>query len=205
MSEIAARSGSGVNRAAEIVSALGSRLIVLVGMMGSGKSTVGRRLAARLHLAFVDADQEIEAAAGMSIPDIFATHGEPHFRDGEAKVIARLLDEGPRVLATGGGAVLREETRDRIRDRAVSIWLKADGDVILRRVKRRTERPLLQTADPAGTIDRLIAERGPLYELADIAILSRDVPHEKIVDECIDALHAYLLNRPAVGQAASRA
>jgi shikimate kinase len=205
MSETAARSGSSVNRAAEIVSALGSRLIVLVGMMGSGKSTVGRRLAARLHLPFVDADQEIEAAAGMSIADIFTTHGEPHFRDGEAKVIARLLDEGPRVLATGGGAVLREETRSRIRDKAVSIWLKADGDVILRRVKRRTERPLLQTADPAGTIDRLIAERGPVYELADIAILSRDVPHEKIVDECIDALHAFLLNRPAVGQAASRA
>ncbi|MBN8966906.1 MAG: shikimate kinase [Rhizobiales bacterium] len=205
MSETAARSGSSVNRAAEIVAALGSRLIVLVGMMGSGKSTVGRRLATRLHLPFVDADQEIEAAAGMSIADIFTTHGEPYFRDGEAKVIARLLDEGPRVLATGGGAVLREETRNRIRDKAVSIWLKADGDVILRRVRRRSERPLLQTADPAGTIDRLIAERGPVYELADIAILSRDVPHEKIVDECIDALHAYLLNRPAVGQVMSQA
>lgn len=204
MSEAAAKSGLSPNRAAEIVSALGSRLIVLVGMMGSGKSTVGRRLAARLHLPFIDADQEIEAAAGMSISDIFATHGEPHFRDGEARVIARLLDEGPRVLATGGGAMLREETRGRIRDKAVSIWLKAEGDVILRRVKRRTERPLLQTADPAGTINRLIAEREPVYQRADIAILSRDVPHEKIVDECIEALHAFLLNTPDLGQTASR-
>ncbi len=205
MSEAATKPGPSANRIAEIVAALGSRLIVLVGMMGSGKSTVGRRLAARLHLPFIDADQEIEAAAGMSIADIFAAHGEPYFRDGEAKVIARLLDDGPRVLATGGGAVLREETRDRIHDKAVSIWLKAEGDVILRRVKRRTERPLLQTADPAGTINRLIAEREPVYELADITILSRDVPHEKIVDECIDALHAYLLNKPAVGQAMSQA
>jgi len=132
------------------------------------------------------------AAAGMSIPDIFETHGEPHFRDGEARVIARLLDSGPGILATGGGAFMREETRNRIRDKAVSIWLKADADIIMKRVKRRADRPLLQTVDPAATVGRLIEEREPVYQRADITIWSRDVPHEKIVDECIEALHARL-------------
>jgi shikimate kinase len=165
---------------------------VLVGMMGAGKSTIGRRLSARLRLPFLDADIEIEAAAAMSIPEIFETHGEPHFRDGEARVIARLLDNGPAVLATGGGAFMREETRSRIRLQAVSIWLKADADIIMRRVKRRVDRPLLQTADPEATVGRLIEEREPIYQHADLTIWSRDVPHEKIVDECIDALHTWL-------------
>src|SRR5215468_8518895 len=178
---------------AEIVAALGLRLVVLVGMMGVGKSTVGRRLAARLHLPFIDADTEIEAAAGMTIPEIFEVHGEPHFRDGEARVIARLLDSGPAVLATGGGSFMREETRRRIGEKAVSIWLKADPDIIMRRVKRRSDRPLLHTADPAATVSRLLSEREPIYERADITIASRDVPHEKIVDECIDALRARLV------------
>lgn len=204
MLEMTTNPNAGASPEADIVAALGPRLIVLIGMMGSGKSTVGRRLATRLRLPFVDADQEIEAAAGMSIADIFATHGEPHFRDGEAKVIARLLEGGAQVLATGGGAVLREETRKRIHDKAVSIWLKADGEVILRRVKRRAERPLLQTADPAATIAHLIAAREPVYELADIAILSRDVPHEKIVDECIDALHAHLCAGASLRSTTSR-
>ena len=177
---------------AEIAAALGARSVVLIGMMGAGKSTIGRRLSARLRLPFLDADVEIEAAAGMSIPDIFETHGEPHFRDGEARVIARLLDNGPGVLATGGGAFMREETRGRIRDKAVSVWLKADADTIMKRVKRRADRPLLQTADPAATIGRLIEERHPVYELADITIASRDVLHEKIVEECMAALHAHL-------------
>jgi shikimate kinase len=173
-----------------IVAALGARSVVLVGMMGAGKSTVGRRLAARLRLPFLDADLEIEAAhAGMTIPEIFAEHGEPYFRDGEVRVIARLLDSGPGVLATGGGAFMREETRRRIRDKAVSIWLRADADIILRRVKRRADRPLLHTADPAATIAQLIAARHPVYQLADITIDSREVPHEKIVDECVAALH----------------
>ncbi len=174
------------------MAALGTRSIVLVGMMGAGKSTIGRRLSARLQLPFLDADAEIEAAAGMSIPDIFETHGEPHFRDGEARVIARLLDSGPAVIATGGGAFMREDTRGRIRSKAVSIWLKADADIIMRRVKRRVDRPLLQTTDPATTIARLIEEREPVYQHADLTIWSREVPHEKIVDECIDALHALL-------------
>jgi len=177
---------------AEILAALDKRLIVLVGMMGAGKSTIGRRLAARLNLPFVDADTEIEAAAGMSIPEIFEAHGEPHFRDGEARVIARLLENGPGVLATGGGSFMREETRRRIGEKAVSIWLKADPDVILRRVKRRIDRPLLQTADPAATVTRLLSEREPVYEHADITIASREVPHDKIVDECLDALRARL-------------
>jgi shikimate kinase len=177
---------------AEIRAALGTRLIVLVGMMGAGKSTIGRRLAARLHLPFVDADTEIEAAAGMTIPEIFEIHGEPHFRDGEARVIARLLESGPTVLATGGGSFMREETRRRIGDKAVSIWLKADADVIMRRVRRRADRPLLQSADPVATVGRLIDEREPFYRFADLTIASRDVPHDKIVDECIEALHARL-------------
>jgi shikimate kinase len=185
-------SGTTAAQDAEIMAALGTRSIVLVGMMGAGKSTIGRRLSARLRLPFLDADSEIEAAAGMSIPDIFEIHGEPHFRDGEARVIARLLDSGPAVLATGGGAFMREDTRNRIGEKAVSIWLKADADIIMKRVKRRADRPLLQTADPAATVGRLIEEREPVYQHADITIWSRDVPHEKIVDECIEALHALL-------------
>jgi shikimate kinase len=193
MSETAANANAGSSQEADITAALGRRSVVLVGMMGAGKSTIGRRLAARLHLPFQDADAEIELAhAGMTIPEIFAAHGEPYFRDGEARVIARLLDGGASVLATGGGAFMREETRGRIRDKAVSVWLKADADTIMKRVKRRADRPLLQTADPAATIGRLIEERHPVYELADITIASRDVLHEKIVEECIAALHAHL-------------
>jgi len=192
MADTASQAAAQTSQEAEITAALGTRSVVLVGMMGAGKSTIGRRLAARLRLPFLDADTEIEAAAGMSIPDIFESHGEPHFRDGEARVIARLLDGGPGVLATGGGAFLREETRERIRRKAVSIWLKADVDTIMRRVKRRADRPLLQTADPAATVERLVGEREPIYQAADLTIWSREVPHEKIVDECIDALHVRL-------------
>ena len=192
MSETVPTVAASLSLDAEIASALGKRCVVLIGMMGAGKSTIGRRMAARLRLPFVDADTEIETAAGMSIPDIFETHGEPHFRDGEARVIARLLDGGPAVIATGGGAFMREETRGRIHDKAVSIWLKADADVIMKRVRRRSDRPLLQNADPEGTVSRLLGEREPVYGTADLTILSRDVPHDKIVDECLEALHAKL-------------
>src|SRR5450631_2923287 len=192
MPETVLPASASASQDAAISAALGTRSVVLVGMMGVGKSTIGRRLAARLRLPFVDADAEIEAAAGMSIPDIFETHGEPHFRDGEARVIARLLDSSPAVIATGGGAFMREETRGRIRGKAVSLWLKADADIIMKRVKRRADRPLLQTADPAATVGRLIEEREPVYQHADLTIWSRDVPHEKIVDECVEALHARL-------------
>jgi len=192
MSETASPAPASLVHDAEIASALGKRCVVLIGMMGAGKSTIGRRMAARLRLPFVDADTEIETAAGMSIPDIFETHGEPHFRDGEARVIARLLDNGPAVIATGGGAFMREETRGRVRDKAVSIWLKADAEIIMKRVRRRSDRPLLQNADPEATVSRLLGEREPIYGTADLTILSRDVPHDKIVEECLEALHVRL-------------
>jgi shikimate kinase len=196
MPEMTSPANASATQDAEITAALGRRSVVLVGMMGAGKSTIGRRLSSRLGMPFLDADAEIEAAAGMSIPDIFESRGEPDFRDGEARVIARLLDSGPAVLATGGGAFMRKETRDRIRSKAVSIWLKVDADIIMRRVhKRRADRPLLQTADPEATVGRLINEREPVYRQADLTIASRDVPHEKIVDECIEALHELLCGR----------
>jgi len=202
MPETAAPAPANSPQEAEISAALDRRSVVLVGMMGVGKSTIGRRLAARLRLPFFDADVEIEAAAGMSIPDIFLAHGEPYFRDGEARVIARLLGSGPAVIATGGGAFTeREETRQRIRDKAVSIWLKADVDVIMKRVKRRADRPLLQTEDPVATVSRLLEAREPVYQSADLTILSRDVPHDRIVDECIDALHERLCRTRIAGEA----
>ncbi len=202
MSETAAPAHAGTSHEADITAALGGRSIVLVGMMGAGKSTIGRRLGARLRLPFLDADIEIEAAACMSIPEIFETRGEPYFRDGEARVIARLLDSGPAVIATGGGAFMREETRNRIREKAVSLWLKADVDTIMKRVKRRADRPLLQTADPEATVSRLLEVREPVYQSADLTIASRDVPHDRIVDECIDALRARLCaGGPAAQQA----
>src|SRR5579859_167887 len=192
MPDIALPSAVSTTQEAEIAAALGARSIVLVGMMGAGKSTIGRRLSVRLGLPFLDADAEIEQAHRLPIPDIFEKYGEPYFRDGEVRVIARLLDNGPAVIATGGGAVMREETRDRIRAKAVSIWLKVDTDVIMRRVKRRSDRPLLQTADPEATVERLVKEREPLYGQADVTIWSRDVPHDKIVDECLEALYEKL-------------
>ncbi len=190
---------------AGILAALGARPIVLVGMMGAGKSTIGRRLAARLQLTFTDADTEIETAHRMTIPEIFQEYGEAYFRDGEARVIARLLEGGPAVIATGGGSFMREETRRRIGDKAVSIWLKADTDVIMKRVKRRTDRPLLQTEDPVATVNRLLAEREPVYQKADLTIASRDVPHDRIVDEVVAALHARLCGGDALTDPASAA
>ena len=192
MSDAVSQNAASATHDAEVSAALGQRSIVLVGMMGAGKSTIGRRLSARLGLPFLDADAEIELAHRLSIPDIFEKYGEPYFRDGEVRVIARLLESGPAVIATGGGAVMRQETRDRIREKAVSIWLKADSDIIMRRVKRRSDRPLLQTTDPEATVERLIREREPIYRQADVTVWSRDVPHEKIVDECMAALYGRL-------------
>jgi shikimate kinase len=173
---------------APIVTALGPRSIVLVGMMGAGKSSIGRRLALRLGIPFVDADMEIEKAAGMSIPDIFDSRGEAEFRSGEARVILRLLDNGPQVLATGGGAFMNPDTRAAIAAKGVSIWLKADFDVLMRRIRRRHDRPLLRTEDPGATLQRLMDERYPVYALADLTLQSRDVPHDKIVEEIVAAL-----------------
>ena len=204
MPDIALPSAVSATQEAEIAAALGARSVVLVGMMGAGKSTIGRRLSARLGLPFLDADVEIEQAHRLPIPDIFEKYGEPYFRDGEVRVIARLLDNGPAIIATGGGAVMRDETRERIREKAVSIWLKVDTDVIMRRVKRRSDRPLLQTVDPEATVERLVKEREPLYSQADVTIWSRDVPHDKIVDECIEALHLRLCGEAAAAPAPDR-
>jgi shikimate kinase len=173
---------------AALVAALGRRSIVLVGMMGAGKSSIGRRVAARLGIPFVDADVEIEQAAGMSIADIFAAHGEPYFRAGEARVIARLLEQGPQVLATGGGAFINVQTRANISDKAISVWLKAEIDVLTRRLRRRTDRPLLKTADPMATLANLLAERDPIYGEADVTVISREISHDVIVGEIIAAV-----------------
>jgi len=171
---------------AALVAALGRRSVVLVGMMGAGKSSIGRRLAQRLGTTFVDADAEIEAAAGMTIAEIFATYGEPDFRSGEARVIARLLDQGHQVLATGGGAYMNTETRTGIRQKGLSVWLKAEFDILVKRVKRRatSDRPMLQ-GDPAQRIRQLMDERYPIYAESDITVMSREVSHEVIVGEIV--------------------
>lgn len=173
---------------AAVVAALGRRSVVLVGMMGAGKSSVGRRVALRLGIPFADADTEIEKAAGMAITDIFAIRGEAEFRAGEARVILRLLEGGPQVLATGGGAFINPDTRAAIAAKGISIWLKAEPDVLMKRIKRRQDRPLLHTADPAATLRKLLEEREPVYALADLTVQSREVTHDRIVDEIVSAI-----------------
>ncbi len=175
-----------------LLAALGHRPIVLVGMMGAGKTVMGRRLAAHLGLAFVDSDCEIETAAGMTIPEIFARHGEPYFRDGEHRVVERLIRGGPRVVATGGGAFIHAETRAAVLAGAVSIWIKAEFDVLMRRVRKRANRPLLKTPDPEGTLRRLMAERYPIYAEADATVVSRDGPHDVLLGELVATLAAHL-------------
>jgi shikimate kinase len=186
-----------------VTKALGGRSVALVGMMGSGKSSIGRRLALRLGIPFRDADAEIERAAGMSIPDIFSIRGEAEFRSGEARVILRLLENGPQVLATGGGAFMNSDTRAAIASKGISVWLNAEFDVLMRRIRRRHDRPLLKTGDPAETVRKLIQERYPIYALADLTIESRDVPHEKIVDEIVSLLAAHLRTLPVTKDAAA--
>lgn len=181
---------------------LGSRSIVMIGLMGAGKTAIGKRLAAWLDMPFNDADQEIEKAAGKTINDIFAENGETYFRDGERRVIARLLAEGPKVLATGGGAFMNAETQARIAASGVSIWLRADLDTLMSRVTRRDNRPLLKAADPRAVMERLINERYPAYAQADIVIESRDVAHELIVEEIVAALRSCeKLAPPSLGEA----
>ncbi len=178
---------------------LGDRLIVLVGMMASGKTSIGKLLAQRLGIPFVDADQEIETAANMTIPEIFTRHGEADFRSGERRVIARLLRDGPRVLATGGGAFMSAETRQAISQRGISVWLQADAETLYRRARRRSNRPLLQTDDPEGTIRRLIETRYPIYAEANLTILSEDGPHDATVEVLLTALEAYFNAPPHEG------
>lgn len=176
------------SRARALVSRLNGRPLVLVGMMGAGKTTVGRRLANRLGRQFIDSDEEIERAAQMTIPEIFEQRGEAEFRAGETRVIARLLKEEDIVLATGGGAFVNPETRALVKASAVSVWLKADLDVLFERVSRRSNRPLLKTADPKGTLEKLIAERYPIYEEADVTVISREVPQDQVAADVIAAL-----------------
>jgi shikimate kinase len=171
---------------------LGTRSIVLVGMPGCGKSAIGRRLAPRLDLPFVDADEEIERAAGKSIKDIFAEHGEAYFREGERRVIARLMAAGPQVLATGGGAFMNEETRASIRRGGISVWVKAELPVLVRRVLKRNNRPLFEGRDAETVMKELMQARYPVFATADITVESRDVPHDTIVDEIIAAIAANL-------------
>jgi len=164
------------------------RPLVLIGLMGAGKTSIGKRLAAALDVPFADADQEIEKAAGKAINDIFEEDGEAFFRDGERRVIARLLGDGGKVLATGGGAFMNEETRWTIADCGISIWLKADLDLLMNRVSRRDTRPLLRAENPRAVMQKLIEERYPVYAQADITIVSREVAHDVIVNEIIDAV-----------------
>jgi shikimate kinase len=167
-----------------------SKTIVLVGMMGAGKTSVGRRLAAVLGVPFRDADIEIEAAAGCTISDIFELFGEEAFRAGERKVLTRLLREPPHVLATGGGAFMDPGTRARIKERAISVWLKADLDLLVERVSRKDHRPLLQNTDRRAALKKLLTEREPTYAQADITVLSDDGPHETVVKNILSALDA---------------
>jgi shikimate kinase len=191
-SEMESSGGSGLK------AALGKRSLVLVGMPGSGKSSVGRRLAQRIGLNFVDADAKIEEAAnGMSIADIFAKHGEPEFRSLEARVIARLLESGASVIATGGGAFMNADTRSKVGEHGVSIWLSAEIPLLLERVKRKSNRPLLRGGDPEGVLRKLLSQREADYARADITVVSRDIPHEQVVDTMVEALSEYLDIEPA--------
>lgn len=181
----------------QVAERLGDRTVVMVGLMGCGKSSVGRRIASRLALPFVDADDEIVKAAGQSIADIFEEHGEEHFREGEKKVIARILSGGPMVLATGGGAFMIPDTRAAIKANGISVWLKADLPLLMRRVSRRDHRPLLKAGNPEEIMRKLINERYPTYANADITVESRDVAHEVIVHDVLKAL----LNSPVLAPA----
>jgi shikimate kinase len=177
---------------ARLIAALRGRSIVLVGMMGAGKSSVGRRLGRVLGLPFNDVDAEIERAAGMTIAEIFQVHGEPFFRAGESRVLVRLLAQGQQVLSTGGGAWIDPANRAAIAEHGISVWLKAEPEVLLRRLRRRTDRPLLQTADPESSLRTSLAAREPVYALADLTVPSREVAHEQVVADLLAALDAWL-------------
>ena len=182
-----------------LLSKLGDRSIVLVGLMGAGKTVIGRMLAKRLKLPFVDADQEIETAAGMSIKDIFAEHGEAYFRDGERKVIKRILDNGPQILATGGGAVMNKQTRDAVAKRGITLWLKADLNILMERVSRKNNRPLLQTENPRAVMKKLLDQRYPIYGLSDVSVVSRNVQKRTIVTEAVVNLCEFLCHEDDPG------
>ncbi len=167
---------------------LRNRPIILVGMMGVGKTSIGKKLAERLHLPFADADDEIETAAGLKITEIFERFGENYFRDGERRVISRLLDDAPKVIATGGGAFINPDTRALIKEKALSIWLDADLDILVDRVSRRNHRPLLHGKNPRDVLIELGEVRGPIYALADIHARSDTSPHSSTVDQIMEKL-----------------
>jgi shikimate kinase len=175
----------------ELSALLAGRPVVLVGMMGAGKTTVGRRLAARLGRHFVDSDEEVEKAAGMTIEDIFASHGEADFRAGEVRVIARLLKDRDLVLGTGGGAFMNADTRALIKSLGISVWIKADFELLFQRVQRRSNRPLLKTPNPRKTLEELMEKRYPTYAEADVTVVSKDVPQDQVAAEVIEALLAH--------------
>ncbi len=172
------------------------RTVALVGLMGAGKSAIGKRLAARLGLPFVDADDEIERAAGCSISEFFEKYGEQEFRAGERRVIGRLLDQPPLVLSTGGGAYIDSETRSLMRTKAITVWLRAELDVLFDRVKKRTHRPLLRQGDPREILDRLMQQRYPIYAEADLVVDSTAQPADRTTEQVIEALRAYLQPSP---------
>jgi shikimate kinase len=189
-----ARSGGREDQTQENVAAACGplpRTIALVGLMGAGKTTIGRRLARALGVPFRDADEEIERAAGLSVQEIFDRHGEREFRRGEMRVIARLLEEAPHVLATGGGAFIQADTRALLRERAVTVWLRADLDTLMKRVSRRDHRPLLKQEDPAAVMRRLMEERYPVYAEADVVVDTTSGPHGGAVRAVIEALKAW--------------
>jgi len=179
-------------RAQQLAERLAGRPLVLVGMMGAGKTTVGRRVANRLGRQFRDSDEEIERAAQMTIPEIFEQRGEPEFRAGETRVIARVLKEEGVVLATGGGAFVHPDTRTLMKAEAVTVWLKAEADILFERVSRRSNRPLLKTANPRATLEKLIEDRYPIYAEADVTVISRDVPQDVVASDVVDAVLAHL-------------
>jgi shikimate kinase len=196
------RPGSGVAMMPGTADLAPPKTVVLVGLMGAGKTCIGKRLAQRLGMSFVDADHEIERAAGCSIAEIFQRHGEDDFRAGERRVIARLLDDPPHVLSTGGGAFMDPRTRGLIRDKAISVWLRADLDLLMRRVSRRNDRPLLHVAEPRRKLAELMAERHPIYAEADIAVDSADGPPEVTLQRVIEALDGFLAGGPRRERAA---
>jgi shikimate kinase len=171
--------------------------VVLVGLMGVGKSTVGRRLAKRLGLPFVDSDSAIEDAAGCTAAEVFERYGEQDFRDGERRLVARLMDGEIRVIATGGGAFVDERTRQLLNERAITVWLDAPVDILAQRTARRNTRPLLKNGDPKGTLERLAEERRPLYQEAHIHVKSGDGAHRDVVETIIQALEEHLSKRTA--------
>jgi shikimate kinase len=183
---------------ADLVDRLGARSVVFVGLMGAGKTAIGRKVATMLGLPFTDSDHEIESVSRMTIPDLFERYGEAEFRALEQRVIVRVLENGPQVLSTGGGAFMNAQTRDAIAACGLSVWLKADVDTLLDRVSKKQNRPLLKNADPRGVLEKLMLERNPVYALADVTVATRDERKEVIADEVIEAIGRHLTSHASV-------